>query len=152
MQIKTCKLCAEEVIKVLEAEESLILATCAGNRVTVHPMSHVNDGLTVYFQTGKDYLKTRQIRENHNVALCAGTYQIEGTATEIGHPMADENGLFAKLMKEKHPGSFAKYSQLEDEVVIKVTITRVRQYRYMDGEPLMAEAEFGGNNDERKYL
>ena len=59
-EIGTCAVTADEVIHALETEPTCVLATCAGNHVTIRPMSHVNDGLTVYFQTGKDYLKEPQ--------------------------------------------------------------------------------------------
>ena len=142
LEIGTCGITAEEVIHALETEPTCILATCACNQVSVRPMSHVSDGVTVFFQTGKDYLKTRQIRANPNVALCVGTYQIEGTAVETGHPLAEGNELFARLIKAKHPDAYAHWSALEDEVVIKVTVGRVRQWRYVEGQPVLAEAEF----------
>jgi len=144
LAIRTCKIEAEEVIATLEAEPALTFATCAGNRVTIRPMSHVNDGLDVYFQTGSDSLKMRQIRENPNVALCVGTYEMEGAAVEAGHPLAEENALFIQAYKEKHPGSYERYSGLEDEIVVKVTVGLVRQWRYVNREPVLAEIDLGG--------
>jgi succinate dehydrogenase/fumarate reductase flavoprotein subunit len=137
--IKKCLIGADEIIKALETEKTLILATCAENKVTIRPMSHVNDGLTIFFQTGRDYLKMRQIRENPNVAIQVGSYQLEGIAAEEGHPLAPENAGFAALLKEKHPDAFARWSPLEEEVVVRVAITNVRQWRYVDGEPALAE-------------
>jgi succinate dehydrogenase/fumarate reductase flavoprotein subunit len=141
MEIKRCKINPEEIITALEAEKTLILATCAENRVTVRPMSHVNDGLTVLFQTGKDYLKMQQIRANPNVALSVGTYQIEGAAAEIGHPFDAGNEAFVKTLQAKHPGAYERWSALPDEVVVKVTVKSARQWRYVDGEPVLAEWE-----------
>ena len=122
MEIGTREITAEEVTHALETEKTLTLATCAGDRVTIRPMSHINEGLIVFFQTGKDSLKMRQIRENPNVALCIGTYEVEGTAIETGHPLSKENAFFARAYQAKHPGSYERYSGLEDEVVIKVII------------------------------
>ena len=133
----------DEVINALHTESTHILATCAGNRVTIRPMSHVNEGLTVFFQTGKNSLKMRQIRENPNVALCVGTYEMEGLAAPIGHPLTEENISFVQAYREKHPGSYERYSALEDETVVMITIQQVRQWRYIDGEPLLAEGYFG---------
>ena len=142
MGVNSCTISAEEVIRTLETEKTLTLATCAGSRVTIRPMSHINDGLTVFFQTGSDSLKIRQIKENPYVALCVGTYQIEGVAIGIGHPLAVENEFFATAYKEKHPGSYERYSALEDEIVVKVTIHRVKQWRYVNGKPLLVENNF----------
>ncbi len=142
METVSCSISAEEVIRALEQEKSLVLATCADNNVTIRPMTHINDGLTVLFQTGRDYLKVQQIRQNPNVAICVGTYQIEGVATEAGHPLAEGNEYFAKTYKERHPGSFEHYSSLEEEIVIKVTVKRVRQWQYINGKPFLAEGLF----------
>ena len=139
MEIERCSLSEEEIIRTLETETTLTLATCAGDRVTIRPMSHVNDGLAIYFQTGADSLKARQIRENHNVGLCVGTYQIEGSAWEQGHPLDRKNAFFAKAYEAKHPGSFRRYSAYPDEIVVRVTVRCVTQWRYIDGKPYVAK-------------
>jgi hypothetical protein len=56
--------------------------------------------------------------------------------------LAKENEIFAKAYREKHLGSFEKYSGYEDETVIVVTVKSVRQWRYENGQPIMAEAVF----------
>ena len=129
----------EEVINALQTESTLTLATCAGNRVTIRPISHINDGMIVLFQTGIHSLKISQIKENPSVALCVGTYQIEGIAEIRGHPLSDENRHFAVEYKRKHPSAYEKYSAYPDEVVVKVDIKRVKQWRYVDGKPCEAE-------------
>jgi hypothetical protein len=79
---------------------------------------------------------------NPNVALCVGTYEIEGTAALRGHPAADENKFFAEEYRRKHPGYFDTYLNYPDEVVVQVNIHRVRQWRYIEGKPFLAETEF----------
>lgn len=138
----TNEICAEDIIRALEKEETLTLATCAGNRVTIRPMSHICQGLSVFFQTGGDSLKVRQIRENPNVALCVGTYELEGTAAFSGHPLDAENTFFAQRYKEKFPEAFKRYSELKDEIVVKVTLSLARQWRYIDNEPILVEKRF----------
>jgi len=141
-EIGTCSIDKADVIKTFEREKTLVLATCADGRVTIRTMSHVSDGPDIYFQTGADSLKMRQIRENPNVAMTVGPYDIEGTAAELGHPLSAENALFKRLIKEKHPDTFKRWSALEDEVVVKVTVRSVRQWKYVDGKPFIAEGEF----------
>ena len=143
MEIGISEITKKEVIQTLEREKTLTLATCAGNRVTIRPMSHISDGMTILFQTGVNSLKMQQIRVNPNVAICVGTYEIEGTAAEAGHPLEKENEFFAKTYREKHPESFEKYSAYGDEVVVVITVKRVRQWRYNNGQPVMAELSFG---------
>lgn len=142
MKIGTCEINAEDVLQVLEYEKTLNLATCAGDRVTIRPMSHVNDGLTVFFQTGEDSLKVAQIQQNPSVAMCVGTYEIEGKASIIGHPMAVENQFFVEMLKAKHPSAYERWSSCDDEVVIKVEPRKIRQWRYIDDKPFLAETDF----------
>jgi len=141
--IAVCELAAEDVISALEKEESIILATCAENRVTIRPMSHINDGLTVYFQTGEHYLKSQQIRSNPNVAISLGTYEIEGKAEIIGHPMDEANQFFIVKYKEKHPNYAGLWSAISSQIVVKVEIKQARQWRYIDGKPFIAICHFG---------
>jgi len=136
------ELTADEVEDALEKEQTLIFATCADNRVTIRPMSHVNDGITVYFQTGENYLKTRQIKANPNVALYVGTYEIEGKATVIGHPLDEANQFFIEKLKTKHENAFEHWSSLPSQVVVKVEISLVRQWRYVDCKPVVAIGMF----------
>jgi len=102
-------------------------------------MSHINDGMDIYFQTSVDSLKIRQIKANKNVALCVGTYQIEGVAQILAHPLSKENSSFAQAYKLKHPDSFELYSAYDDEVVVHISIHRVSQWKYIDGKPFVAE-------------
>ena len=80
--------------------------------------------------TDKTFTKCRQIAKNPNVALCADNVQVEGTASILGHPFSEANGRFAELFKKKHPGSFKRYSHLEDEVVIEIRASRITLWRY----------------------
>ena len=136
--IGACELAAEDIIATLEKETTLTLATCADNRVTIRPMSHVNEGLTVYFQTGAHYLKTRQIKINPNVAMRVGTYEIEGVAEIIGHPLDKANRFFMEKYQTKHPNYAERWSVLPDQVLVKVKVRLARQWRYVDGKPVIA--------------
>lgn len=140
----------KEILAALETEKTLVLATCADNNVTIRPMSHINIGLSIFFQTGSNSEKIRQIRKNPLVALCVGTYQIEGYSTVLGHPLVKENSFFAQKYKEKHPGSFERYSSYEDEIVVKVDMRRVKQWRYIDSEPFLAEINLVGEQEDHE--
>lgn len=136
--IGTYALAAGDIISTLEKETAIILATCANNRVTIRPMSHINEGLTIYFQTGNHSLKAQQISANPNVAISVGNYEIEGMAEIIGHPMDAANKFFMKKYSAKHPNYVERWSALPNEVVVKVTIGLVRQWRYIEGKPFIA--------------
>ena len=74
------------LLEALDKEQTVTLATCAGRRVTIRPMSHVRRGHGIYFQTGERSLKMLQITENPHVAILCGTFEIEGTAAAQGRP------------------------------------------------------------------
>jgi len=142
MKIGTCEITAEEIIAALASEKTLLLATAADDRVTTRLMSYVNNGLTVYFQTGNDSLKARHMIRNPRVALHVGGYDMEGEATLSGHPLAAENSWFAERYKEKYPQYAEIWSADPDEIVVKVKIGLVRHWRYIDGKPFIAEGRF----------
>ena len=123
----------------LDKEPAITLATCADNRVTIRPMSHIRRDGELYFQTGENSLKMLQIAENPNVAIACGTFELEGEAVPQGRPLDDP--WFAQAYRAKHPEPFVRYSALPDEIIVKVTIRRVRQWQYIDGNPLLAEIE-----------
>ncbi|MCL2188525.1 MAG: pyridoxamine 5'-phosphate oxidase family protein [Defluviitaleaceae bacterium] len=139
MDIQSCTLNAHEVISALENEKTLILATCANHRVTTRHMSHVNEGLDIYFQTGRNYLKSQQIAANPNVAVSVGTFDIEGIATLHDHPLDAKNQFFIEKMKVKHPNAVERWSPLAEEVVIKITVTTARRWRYVNNAPYLDE-------------
>jgi general stress protein 26 len=138
MEIGTCNLTEDEVTAVLQKEKTIILATAADNRVTTRSMSHVNCGMTIYFQTGSNYLKCQQIRINPNVAISVEGYDIEGKTALLGHPLDEENSFFIKLYKEKHPEYSGMWSTYPEEIVVRVDIEMVRKWRYVDGKPFIA--------------
>jgi len=119
-----------EVVKLLGKAKLMALATSADGQVTSRTMSCVADGLTVYCQTGGSSVKAEQIARNSNVALSAGNVQVEGTASIVGHPLAEGNERFIELYRKKHARSFKLYSHLEDEVLVVVKPTRVTLWKY----------------------
>jgi len=79
------------------------------------------------------------MRANPNVAMSVGTYEIEGVAEFIGHPMSKANHFFFKQYKAKHPSHAGRWSPLPNQVLVKVEITLVRQWRYIGDKPMIAQ-------------
>jgi hypothetical protein len=119
-----------EVTGLLDRHAVMVVATSAAGRVTARSVSTIHRGLVVYFQTATDSQKYAQIQANPNVALCAGNVQIEGSACDLGHPLAEQNGFFAEAYAREHPGSFCTYSRLARNRVIAVTPRRVSLWKY----------------------
>ena len=124
---------AQEVIAALSREKSIVLATSAAGRVTARTMSHVNDRLTMYFQTGNTSDKYQQITANPNIALAVRNMQIEATAEICGHP--SQNFHFCELYKQKFPQYYELYTNYADETVIKASPVKIALYKYIDGVP-----------------
>ena len=133
------------LLEALDSEQTITLATCAGNRVTIRPMSQIRSGHDIYFQTSEGSLKIRQIAQNPSVAIHCATFEIEGEASARGRPLDLDNQWFAEAYRAKFPGHFARYSALPDEIVVKVSIHRVRQWQYIDGAPHLAETMLQGD-------
>ena len=129
--------CKAEVLKLMDEASVMVLATSHENRVSARSMSCVHDQLTVLFQTGRSSGKVKQMEQNPNVALCAGSLQIEGIAKIRGHPFEPQNADFVELYKKQHPGPFETYSNLEDEVVIEVEPRLITTWKYEKDGPYL---------------
>lgn len=144
----------DEVSKLLDGNKHMVLATCSHDRVTARMMSVVHKDLKLYFQTGKDSVKSTQIGENPNIALCAGNIQIEGTASGRGHPHDEDNAAFLDLYKENHKAAYDKYSGLEEEIVFEVDVGLVTLWKYTpDGNrPYRDFLDIAGKKAFREYM
>ena len=118
----------KEIIDFLKANKHMVLATCADSHVTARTISIINNGLKIFFQTDRDFVKYQQIKENNNVALSYGNIQIEGKAKITCHPL--ENSFFKENYQRDHEGSFRKYSHLKDEVIIEIDPTLITCWKY----------------------
>ena len=127
------ELLSEEFIALLGKEQSIVLATSEGQKVTARTMSHVNDGLDIYFQTGNTSEKFKQIKANPRIAFAIGNMQIEAIAEILKHPQ--DNPHFINLYKAKFPQYYNLYTNSEDEVLIKAAPTKAAFYKYIDGKP-----------------
>jgi len=125
----------KEVIEKFNNNKIWILATSANDRVSARSISIVNKGLKIYFQTHKDFLKYKQIRENNKVALCWNNVQIEGIANIKGNPLKEENKEFIRLFKKFHKGSFDMYTKLDGQVVIEIEPKSISIWKYIDSKP-----------------
>jgi len=125
----------EETIEALTTHKIWVLATSAHDHVTARSMSIVNDGLTIYFQTHRSFIKYRQIEHNKNVALCHNNIQIEGEAIIRGNVLNGSNDTFLELYQRDHAESYRVYGKLEGQVVIEVKPTKVTYWKYIDHIP-----------------
>ena len=97
----------QQVIKALEENKIWILSTSENDIVTSRAMSIINDGLNIYFQTNKCYIKYQQMKKNKNVALCYNNISIEGNATGLV-TIPDQEWF---LKKEKYLQRFEQVAQ-----------------------------------------
>lgn len=141
----------EEFIRSLEKLGIMVLATCAAGRVTARPMSIVNIGEEILFQSDVNFLKFKQIKENPNVALSAANIQIEGVATIGEQALANSNSEFVALYKVRHRGSFASYSSSCNTLVIRVKPTLVTFWNYVDGRPCRDFLDFMDKSARREW-
>jgi|GEM_PF-5739808 len=114
-----------DIVALFEKTHFAILATADKNGVVcTAQMCLVNDGLTVYMQTDSKFQKIQNIKENPNVAINNGAYNFKGKATIVGHP--NTNKLFIEKLKTKHLKTYNLYTDLQDEVLIKIDLTEAR--------------------------
>ena len=108
------------------------LATSSQNNVTVRMMSVVIFRNRIYFQTGTDLIKYRQICENKNVALCFDNIQVEGIANIMGKPM--EHDTIMEIYKKHYKSSYENYSKLDKEILVEVQPQKITIWEYDNNE------------------
>ncbi len=120
---------SNEIIERLEGIRQIALATCAGDRVFARTVSPVNDGLTIYFSTGGNSEKARQLGSNPNVALAIENIQIEATAESIGHP--SKHPHYTAKYAEKYPQYTTQYPPGSDDIVVIIKPTKITLYKFL---------------------
>lgn len=119
----------KQVINVFENTKFATVATANRNGiVSASQVTIVNDGLTLYFQTDSSFEKVQNIKENPNIAINFGAIYCKGIAEMIGHPT--KNNVFIEKLKIKLPHSYSDYSNLKNEVLIKIKLTEIRIWRF----------------------
>jgi len=110
------------------------LATSSKNHTTVRTMSFIINERIIYFQTGIDLIKYKQINDNKNVALCFDNIQIEGTAEIMGKPLEHEDIM--EIYKKYYKNSYENYSKLDKEILIRIIPRKITKWEYdSNGKP-----------------
>ncbi|MBN2535638.1 MAG: pyridoxamine 5'-phosphate oxidase family protein [Spirochaetales bacterium] len=123
------------VLDKVETKKIAVLSTAAENRVSSRTMSFIRLGEYLYFQTDNKSLKIQQIQKNENVAVCLDNIQIEAEAEILGHSSLPVNRDFVQKYKIEHPGSYKAYTQGINQVIIRLKMTLIVIWKYLDGKP-----------------
>ena len=142
---------AKELYHQLEKTKHMVVSTSWQDKVTSRTLSTIYKDGKLYFQTDRDFITTKQLKENTNIALCSNNIQITGVAKIIGTTL--ENKELAKLYKEKHESSYESYSSLPTTVMMEVTIDTVTMWVYRDKMPYICQYDMATQEyTEKQYL
>jgi general stress protein 26 len=119
-----------KLFKQIKEHKIMSLATCVNNYPTARSISAIVFNDNIYFQTGINLLKFKQIVSNNNVALCFDNVQIEGTANIIGKPLDEKNKEIMEKYKKCFKSAYNNYSHLPDEILIEIIIKKVIIWKY----------------------
>ena len=124
----------DKIFDLIGDSKIVALATSSKNSTTVRTMSIIVYSKKIYFQTGIDLIKYKQICENKNVALCFENIQIEGVANIMGKPIEHENIM--ELYKKCYKKSFETFSKLDKEILIEIIPRKITKWDYdVNGKP-----------------
>jgi uncharacterized pyridoxamine 5'-phosphate oxidase family protein len=124
----------DKIFKLIGEKRLVALATSSENNTTVRTMSIIVYSRKIYFQTGIDLTKYKQICENKNVALCFENIQIEGIANIIGKPIEHKDVM--EMYKECYQKSYETYSKLDKEILIEIIPKKITKWDYdVNGSP-----------------
>jgi general stress protein 26 len=120
----------QNLFKQIKDHKIMVLATCVNNYPTARSISAMKFNGNIYFQTGIDLIKYKQIVVNNNVALSFDNVQIEGIANIIGKPLDKKNSEIIGKFKKYYKSAFNTYSHLADEILIEIIIKKVTLWKY----------------------
>ncbi|MDR0374554.1 MAG: pyridoxamine 5'-phosphate oxidase family protein [Treponema sp.] len=115
--------------------KTMALATSSKNHPTVRLMSCIIYENKIFFQTGADLMKYKQICENNNVALCVDNIQIEGAANILGKINDKQNAEIMEIYKKYYKNSYETYKRNETEVLIEIVPKKIIKWDYENGKP-----------------
>jgi uncharacterized pyridoxamine 5'-phosphate oxidase family protein len=113
----------------------MALATSSKNHPTVRLMSCIVYENKIFFQTGTDLIKYKQICENNNIALCVDNIQIEGIANILGKINDKKNNEIIEMYKKYFKNSYETYMHNETEVLIEIVLKKIIKWDYENGKP-----------------
>jgi uncharacterized pyridoxamine 5'-phosphate oxidase family protein len=113
----------------------MALATSSQNHPTVRLVSCIVYEHKIFFQTGTDLIKYKQICDNNRVALCVDNIQLEGVAAILGKTNDKQNTEIMEVYKKHYKNSYETYMHNETEVLIKIVLTKIIKWDYENGKP-----------------
>ncbi len=84
------KLKLQELFRTIGECNNMVLSTSTNDKISSRMMSIIMIDGCFYFQTDKEFRKSKQISENPNVALCFENVSIEGQCSELGKPSKND--------------------------------------------------------------
>ncbi len=125
----------EKLINQINLTKLAVIATANKNGiVSTSQVCIVSDDLNVYFQTDKTFEKIKNINENPNISLYFGAVSLKGKAEILGHPT--KYPKIAQKIKEKHPKTFEHFTNLPNEVLVKVKILEAKIWGVDNNKPV----------------
>jgi hypothetical protein len=123
-----------EIINDLKQQRHGALATSDGENVTNRFMGLFPDGLTLYCFTGENNRKFKQLLTNPKVSIATGSLQIDGIATNKGHPLDTSNTRFIELFKKQNPEDYKIHEKVSLPNpwcrVIEIAPKRIGKWKY----------------------
>lgn len=133
---------SEAIFQTVGVSKIMTLSTTDGERVSSRNMSFIIHDGKFYFQTAREFRKSRDIEKNKHVALCVDNLQIEGVVTGSYTLYDTEAASFKKLYQEYHGKSYAAYSKLMGNRVFEITPETAQLYCYRDADVLIKNIDF----------
>lgn len=128
----------------------MTLSTCSENRVISRPMSIVVIDSKFYCQTDITYMKSRQIAENPNVAVCYKNFSIEGICRMLDNPF--QYDFFINAMRLHFNNAVDRWSALPTERVLEITPTMIYMWDYDKDDPYIEYWDFKNTAYCKKHM
>lgn len=139
-----------DILNSLGKSSIMVLATCHENIVSARAISCILYNNLLFFQTSKHSNKYKQIKKNNQVAVCKDNVQIQGIAQDFGSTKEKLNMWFTDIYRRYYEESYKRYTNLDDEVIIRIVPTVISIWDYDDFGPYQKILNLDDN--ECKYI
>jgi len=122
----------KEAEKKLRKARTIVLSTCAGDKISARTVCCLSDGLTLFLSTYKDSQKIQEIKQSPNVAIVYDNLRMDAVAELFGHPSG--HSYYLQKFAKKFPILAKIYKSNPNDLLVIFHPVTVRQYKYL-GRP-----------------
>jgi len=104
----------KKIIRQFSKDRNLALATSVNDMPYIRIIDAYYHEASFYIVTYNHSEKMKQIEKNKNVSLCTNLFEFQGRATNIGHPLDENNKVIRELLVDAFSNWYFEHNDESD--------------------------------------